>query len=73
MRIRYVGAEASTETFGRTFHRSKWVGVGDMAPEAQATLARNPQFETDLAGAVDEEPRSLEPAIEEDAATAGSA
>ena len=64
MRIRYVGAEASTDTFGKTFYQSRWVNIADMDPAVQATLSTNPQFETELViegRAVEEAPQSLEP------------
>jgi hypothetical protein len=49
MRIRYIGAEASTETFGKTFYQWKWVGIADMDEGARAILEQNPQFETEAA------------------------
>jgi hypothetical protein len=47
MRARYVGAEPSTTTFGKTFHQFKWAKADDLSDEAKAALAANPTFETD--------------------------
>jgi hypothetical protein len=49
MRIRYIGAEASTETFGKTFHQGKWVSVAALDDQARETLAQNPRFEVEPA------------------------
>jgi hypothetical protein len=65
MRIRYVGAEVSTDTFGKTFYQSRWVNIADMEPAVQATLSSNPQFEVEavIGGQAGEgAPQSLEPA-----------
>jgi hypothetical protein len=61
MRIRYIGADASTETFGKIFYRSKWVGIADMDADAQATLAQNPQFETEAASGGETDPTLIDP------------
>ncbi len=68
MRVRYIGAEASTQAFGKTFHCAQWVSIAAMDPAVQATLAENPQFEVEpvIEGQiVDPAPQSLEPAIED--------
>ena len=64
MRIRYIGEESSTDTFGKTFYQSRWVSIADMSADVQATLSQNPQFETEAViegQAAEEAPQSLEP------------
>jgi len=56
MRARYVGQQAETTTFGKTFHQWKWVNVDALCDYPRATLAQNPQFETDGGEAADAEP-----------------
>jgi hypothetical protein len=46
-RIRYIGSDETTTTFGRTFTRSQWVKNHGLSEEAFATLSQNPQFEVD--------------------------
>ncbi len=57
MRARYVGQEAETTTFGKTFHQWKWVNVDTLGDYPRATLAQNPLFETDV-GQADADPVS---------------
>ncbi len=47
MRARYIGQDAETTTFGKTFHQWKWVTVDTLGDYPRETLAQNPQFETD--------------------------
>ena len=42
--IRYVGAETSTEAFGKTFMASEWTDDADLDDYAVETLRTNPQF-----------------------------
>ncbi len=56
MRARYVGAETSTTTFGKTFHQFKWAKADELSDEARAALAANPVFETDQAATAEAEP-----------------
>ena len=42
--IRYVGAETSVETFGKTFAAKAWTDDAGLTAEAVAILSQNPQF-----------------------------
>ena len=42
--IRYVGAEPSTETFGKTFLTAEWTDDSGLDADALAILSQNPQF-----------------------------
>ena len=57
MRARYVGQDAETTTFGRTFHQWTWVNVDALGDYPREALAQNPQFETDGGEAVAPEPK----------------
>jgi len=56
MRARYVGRQAETTTFGKTFHQWKWVNIDVLDDYPRAMLAQNPQFETDGGEATDPDP-----------------
>jgi len=47
MRARYVGREAQTTTFDKTFYRGKWVNIDMLGAYAHDSLAQNPIFEID--------------------------
>ena len=66
MRARYVGQHAQTETFGKTFHRWKWLGIDALSDYARQTLTQNPQFETDGGeeAAVEPDPAPAEECVE---------
>ena len=42
--IRYVGAEPSTEAFGKTFLAAEWTDDSGLDADALAILSQNPQF-----------------------------
>ena len=43
-KIRYVGAELSTEAFGKTFLAAEWTDDSGLDADALAILSQNPQF-----------------------------
>ena len=49
MRVRYIGQDDRTETFGRTFTRGRWMDCSALDDHARETLAQNPQFEVEPA------------------------
>ena len=53
MRARYIGSDAETTAFGKTFHQWKWVNVDALGDYPRQTLAQNPRFETDGGEAAD--------------------
>jgi hypothetical protein len=62
MRARYIGSDAETTTFGKTFHQWKWVNVDGLGDYPRATLAQNPRFQTDGGEAPDPEtPVEIDP------------
>ncbi len=73
MRARYVGQDAETTTFGKTFHQWTWVNVDALGDYPREALAQNPQFETEVAIDGDPAPQSLEPAIEDETITEDAA
>jgi hypothetical protein len=58
MRARYIGQDAETITFEKTFHQWKWVNVDALGDYPRERLAQNPQFETDVGAATDPTPAS---------------
>jgi len=44
-KIRYIGAEATTKTFGKVWHRNLWNATHKLPDEHVAILAQNPQFQ----------------------------
>lgn len=55
MKVRYIGEDADTTTFGVTFVAAKWTDVDD----SLTALTKNPQFEVKGAAA----PSDPEPAV----------
>ena len=70
--IRYVGAEAMTEAFGKTFMASEWTDESGLDDYAVETLRGNPQFmvtddKAAKAAKVEPEPAPVEAATVEPA------
>ncbi len=60
-KIRYIGAEPTTKTFGKVWHRNLWNAKHGLPDEHVDILAQNPQFQVVKDG--EPEPKD-EPAAE---------
>lgn len=63
-KLRYIGADETTTTFGVTFTRSQWVKNHGLDDDAATTLANNPQFEAQWDGDAPEPEAAPEPGAE---------